>query len=431
MAIEQGNKFARAFDDFLYEDTKIEFSDDEYYEPRKSPVIVTQTMGQRIQDKEMGDDQSEASFTMRTEIVDEAEFKYLTHDAQVTRSTTFVTGKLNQGTRGVAQEYTVTDASIFFKGQIALNPTTGEQFYVVSRNTSTSPQEVTMEPAFFQTGFTGTSVPPSLTNGTSTAPSNGQSLIIISNANGEASGTRTIYDTQPIETYQYVQIIKDSAGETWSHEHSRQRGKDTLEDMMVRKKGEWLENYEDQLIFGDLNKQTVNNELIRTFQGIFGFISTNTFAASGLVGSGNDLSYNRLNQFSESMDKSSSNADKICLVGGNIMRKIQEIMNVQVQTNVQVGDKKFGLKGLAFETAFRPLIFINHPKMTDVYSNRVLAIDPKHITLVNQEGLGMQSREIPETAEHVNKEEWYGYMSTMLKHEESFGEITSITTSFS
>jgi hypothetical protein len=156
-------------------------------------------------------DQETTTVELVSEPVSQMEFEIQTQDPRLARETTLVTGSLATGTPGTPGVLTCNDASIFKEFDIIVNETTGEQMLVTAINTALTPDQITVYPGFQSTGFSGkTSFPASLTAGTASTKTNGDTIRIIGNAFPEGSSSGALYDSDATTAINYVQILEES-----------------------------------------------------------------------------------------------------------------------------------------------------------------------------------------------------------------------------
>lgn len=427
----QGTQFGYTPGNIEYKRTGINIG----YLPRTTPLLFMSG------DTQITGDMSEASQKLSLKIrpVNNAEFDWFEHDTQFTRSTTFTTGSLAAGTRGTAKAYTVVDASIFHEGHICLNTSTGEQFRVVSTDTTLSPDQVTMYPAFFQTaGTTVSAFPGALTDGTSSTNTSGDTLMIIGNAQKEGGSAVDIYNTDPTRRLQYTQIFRRSVGDTETNLNSENFNATTTP--AERKKqvlGDLMEDVEDQMLFGQLNKSTVDNSPVRTFLGVRSFISTNNVAVTALAGGGTDLTIFKLDNLGElayaGTNGRPSKQPKVALSGSNIIRKIQDVSRDTHTINLLPGAKTINIKAKIINTAFGDLHWVYHSKMnTAGLSDEILIIDRDQLEMGHLKNRNLKFRPNEQANdEDAQRGSWIAEWTFLPKNEKSHVRITGVTPVFS
>lgn len=352
-----------------YKRVDINTDKSEYYRPSKMATILLSGMGTIIGGKETNDMKKGKGMTLKSAVVDQMEFEITTHEPRLTLTTTFVTGNLTTGTYGTAKTFTVADASILRPGDTIRNRTTNEQLYVTAVNTSASPNEITAFPGFNQANFQSlTTFPWSLTNGTPAAKTNGDVISIVSTAASTGSTSGTIIDSRPNYALNYVQVFREEFGDTWEAQQTVRRGRMDLKDKEDRARSNLLIKMERGIIEGQLNKQNVTaasgeTQPVYTTQGIEGVATA--VAASALTGGGNDITRAKLSQIAALIQDGNRSGFISCFCSTTFVRKIEEIMKDQVETQVVAGDEKFGLKAVVYENTFLPIYFIAH----DLYNS--------------------------------------------------------------
>lgn len=433
MVVQTGTDFVYTPGDVEYKRTALTMNN--YYINRRTPLLFMAGKGKT---QIVGDlNKASQKIEIMSQVVENAEFDWFEHNPEFTRATTFATAgggaTLAAGTRGTAKAYPVTDASIFFANQVVLNTATNEQFLVVSTDTTTTPHEVTLQPAFFQTeNTTDTVFPGALTDGTSSANTAGDVLMIIGNSQPEGGTATDIYNTNPTRRLQYTQIFRKSIGETGTNAASKNYGKVAFKDRMEQNLGSLFEDVEDQLLFGKLNKSTLSNKPHRTFLGIREFIQTNVKAASALVGSGNDLSTARLDEIGELAYDRPSNKNKIALCGGEIMRKVNALARGDNDINVKPGDEDLGLRTRNVITPFGDLVFVFHPRMNnDGLKDEIIIVDRDNLKMGNLRNRELRFRDNEQANDaDERKGSWLAEWTFLPMHEATHARITGIVPTF-
>lgn len=364
-----------------YKRVEFDIAKDKYYKPSKTALLMVGGFGDVPGAKETND-QRKARISLESKEVEQMEFEIMTHDPRLSLETTLVTGTLTTGTYGSTNTLTVADASILRPGDIVKNMTTDEYLYITATNTGASPDEITVYPAFQQTGFTGlTSFPWSLSNATPQTKTNGDTIRIVATAVSTGSTSTNIIDSRPTASVNYIEIFREDYGLTFEEEQTVRNGRMTFQDKEERAKGNLLIKLERALIEGAINKQVdANNNTIYSTQGIEG--TATAVAASALVGGGNDITRPKLDQLASILQDANMGGRITCLCGSAFIRKIQEVMKDLVETKVVVGDEAFGLKATTYENNFLPIDFVRH----EIYdqtgkTDEALFFDPQHLQL--------------------------------------------------
>lgn len=369
-----------------YKRVEFDISKDGYYKPSKTALLIAGGFGD-VPGAKKTNDQKKARISLESKECEQMEFEILTHDPRLTLDTTLVTGTLPTGTYGSTNTLTVADASILRPGDIVKNMTTDEYLYVTATNTTPSPDQITVYPAFQQTGFTGlTSFPWSLSNAAPQAKTNGDTIRIVATAASTGSTSGTLIDSRPTASVNYIEIFREDFGLTWEEEQTARNGRMAIQDKEERAKGNLLIKLDRALIEGAINKQTdANGNIIYSTQGIEGTATAK--ASSAYVGGGADVTRAKLDEIAAEIQDANISGRITCLCGGTFIRKINEIMKDLVETRVMVGDDTFGLKALTYENTFLPIDFVRH----EIYdqtgkSDEALFFDPGHLTLKHLKG---------------------------------------------
>jgi len=364
-----------------YKRVEFELSKDKYYKPTKTALLMVGGFGDVPGAKETND-QRKARISLESKEVEQMEFEILTHDPRLTLETTLVTGTLTTGTYGSTNTLTVADASILRAGDIVKNMTTNEYLYVTATDVGASPDEITVYPAFQQTGFTGlTAFPWSLSNATPQTKTNGDVIRIVATAASTGSTSGSIIDSRPTASVNYIEIFREDYGLTWEEEQTKRNGRMAFEDKEERAKGNLLVKLERALVEGAINKQAdASGNIIYSTQGVEGTVTS--VAASALVGGGNDITRAKLDEIASLIQDANMGGRITCLCGSVFIRKIQEVMKDLVETNVVVGDETFGLKATTYENNFLPIDFVRH----EIYdqsgkTDEALFFDAQHLEL--------------------------------------------------
>ena len=374
-----------------------DLSRDKYYQPYKLSTLLLAGFGQ-IPGEKMGPTQKKVEVSLKSMVLDQLEFEIMTHDARLTQQTTLTTGSLSTGTYGTTNTLTVTDASIFRPYDVILNMTTSEHMLITAVDTSTSPDQITVYPAFEQTGFSGlTTFPWTLTNGTPQAKTNADVVRIVGNAFPERSRSGNLIDSDPTTAVNYMQIFREEFGLGFEQQLVKNNGRVSLEDVEERALGDLLVKLEKAIVEGSINKQTVTDnsesKTVRAMQGIKGTVSTYNQAASALVGGGNDLTVAKLDQIVAQIGPANLSGRIICLCSSTFVRKFRELMDNKVEVQVPVGSDEFGIKALVYRGQI-DIYLIEHEIFNATgNSDEALFLDLSHYELVNLRGgeLGLVS----------------------------------------
>jgi len=427
----QGQQFSYSPGQIEYKRTGINIG----YLPRTTPLLIMSG------DKEISGEVNEASqrLNLTSRVVNNVEFDWFEHDSQFVRFTTFVTGNLTAGVKGTPKVYTVADASIFHEGHICLNTSTNEQFRVISVDTTKAPDEVTMLPAFFQTaGTTVNAFPGALVDGASSLNTNGDTLMIISNAQKEGGSAVDIYNTDPTRRLQYCQIFRRGTGDTETSLNSENYNATTTPAERKRQVlGDLMEDIEDQMLFGKLNKEIVDGKPVRSFLGVREFVTTNNFTAASLVGGGADLDIFKWDEIGEIAyagdDGRPSKQNKVALTGGLILRKLQDISRDTQDINIQPNGTELNIKAKRVHTAFGDIDVILHPKMNRPGLNdEMLILDRDQLEQGHLRNRQLRFRPNEQANdEDAQRGSWLAEMTFLPKNEKCHVRIRDIVPTFS
>jgi hypothetical protein len=411
----------------------------EYYQPHRLSTILLSGFGQ-IPGEKMDPTQKKVTVGLESKVMDQLEFEIMTHDARLTQETTLTTGSLGTGSYGSTNTLTVTDASIFRPYDIITNMTTGEQLLITAVDTSASPDEITVYPAFEQTAFSGlTTFPWTLTNGTPQAKTNGDTVRIIGNAFPERSRDGNLIDSDPTTAVNYMQIFRETFGLGFEQQLVKKNGRAEMSDVEERALGDLLVKMEKAIVEGSINKQSVTDnsetKTVRSMQGIEGTISTYNQAASALEGGGNDITVAKLDELVDQLAPANKSGKIVGLCSGNFIRKFRELMDNKVEVQVPVGSDTFGLKALVYEGQI-PIYLVQH----EIYNStgktdEALFFDPGHYKLVNLRGgeLGLASEKkglaggTADNEEMSMKDAHFGIYSLEYKFEQAASIVTGLS----
>lgn len=370
-----------------YKRTTLDMTKNKYYDISRTSLLFVGGFGS-VPGAQMTADQEKATIRLESRIEDQTEIEIMTHDPRLTLSTTFVTGALPTGTYGTAGTYTVADASILRPYDLIKNMTTGEVLLVTAVDTSASPDEITAYPAFESSNFSGkTSFPASLTDGTPQAKNNGDVIQIIGTAFPEGSTQGNIIDSEPTVALNYMQVFREDYGVTYEEMNTSKNGLMAMADKEERAKADLLLKLERAMLDSKINKQSTTSGTIRSMQGMKGTVSTYNQAASALVGGGNDITVPKLDQIGEQIAGGINGNRAVGLVSGAFIRKLRELMDGKVETQVVVGSEDFGIKALRYESALLTFDFVHHTYF-DITGNdeEAFFFSPNNYELVNLKG---------------------------------------------
>ena len=373
--------------DLEYRRVDFDVNKNKYYNPSRTSLLFLGGFGQ-VPGAHNTADQDKATIRLESKVVDQTEFEIMTHNPRLTLDTTLVTGTLTTGTYGSTNTLTVADASIFRPYDLIKNMTTGEVLLITATNTSASPDEITVYPAFESSGFSGkTSFPPSLTDGTPQAKTNGDVVRIIGNAFPEGSTASEIIDSQPTVAVNYIEIFREDYGVTYEEAQATKNGRMAMEDKKERATADLLRKMERALIESKINKQSTAAGVVRSMQGIEGTISTYNQAASAMVGGGNDITIEKLDQLAMQVSPGINANRVVGLVGGTFIRKLNSIMRDNVENHVVIGSEDFGVRALRYESTPLTIDFVHH----DIFdesgnTGKALFFAPENYELVNYRG---------------------------------------------
>jgi len=437
--VTTGVRGSYAANEIEFARVSFDLSKDGYYKPYKLSTLLLSGFGQ-IPGEAMGPTQKKVEVSLQSKVLDQMEFEIMTHDARLTHETTLVTGTLTTGSYGSTNTLTVSDASIFRPYDIILNMTTGEQLLITAVDTSASPDEITVYPAFEQSNFSGlTTFPWTLTNGTPQTKTNGDTVRIIGNAFPERSRDGNIIDSDPTTAVNYMQIFRETFGLGFEQQLVKANGRTSMEDVEERALGDLLVKLEKAIVESSINKQTVTDngesKTVRSMQGIEGTISTYNQAASALQGGGNDITVAKLDQLVEQLSPANKSGKIIGLVSSTFIRKFRELMDNKVEVQVPVGSDEFGLKALVYQGQL-PIFLVEH----EIYNStgktdEALFFDPGHYKLVNlrggELGLASQKRGVPggtaDNQEMSMKDAHFGIYSIEYKFEAAASLVTGLS----
>lgn len=373
-----------------YKRVTFDLDDDEYYVKSRFKALILNQMG-NIPGAAKTDTQMTRPLTLESRKVNQLKFEILTHDANLTMQTTFVSGTLTTGTKGTVQTYTVADASILRPYDVIQNMNTGEFLWVASVNTSASPDEITAYPGFNQTGYSGlTAFPWSLSNAAATTKTNGDVIRIVGVAFPEGSSSSNLIDSRPTASVNYIQHFREDYGVTFEENEQEKHGKMDIKDKEKRALGNLIVKMERALVEGKINEETVTDpntstsKTILAMQGMKGIPSTYNQAATALNGGGSDITKSKLDQLCDQIAPGVRSGYAIGLCSGTFTRKLRELMENSVNIDVEVGAKEFGLKANRYHGPDLTIDFVRH----DIFdasgnSDELFLYDPTNFKLVN------------------------------------------------
>lgn len=436
-----GTTFAPGSEEYVR--VTFDLDDEDYYVKSRFKVLILNQLG-NIPQAQKTKTQMARPLTLESKKVNQLKFEILTHDANLTMQTTFVTGSLTTGSKGSTTTYTVADASILRPYDVIQNMNTGEFLWIKSVDTSTSPDQIVAYPGFKQTGYTGLSAFPwTLSNASPTTKTNGDVIRIVGVAYPEGSSSGNLLDTRPLAAVNYIQHFREDYGVTIEEEWQEKNGKMQLIDKEKRALGNIVVKMERALIEGVINEESVTDpntnttKTVLTMQGMKGFPSTYLQAASSLVGGGNDLTKGKLMQLCDQVAPGVHSGYAIGLCSGAFTRKLTEIMGDSVNVDVKVGASEFGLAATRFVGPDLTIDFVRH-EIFDATGNsdELFVYDPTNFKLVNfgngtlgkvsdKKGIGGGGTADNDTLTLRNG--WVGWYS--LKYKNELG--SSLTTGFS
>lgn len=411
---------------------------DDYYLLDRMRAIILSGMGE-VLGANKTQDQDTISIEIVSEPVDQMEFEITTHEPRLERETTLVTGTLPTGTAGTTNNLSCTDASIFQEFDMIVNETTGEQLLVTAINTSVTPNLITVYPGFQSTGFSGkTSFPATLTAGSPSTKTNGDTIRIIGNAFPEGSSAGAIYDTNATAAINYVQIFRKEFGLTYEQQNTNSRGRQMLEDKDDRAFTNIIEQMESAIISSKIHKQVINGAPHRTMLGMKQTVETNSTAASALVGGGNDITIAKLDQIGDTIAPYVRGKEVVCLCSGTFIRKLSQLKDGQVDIDVAVGSEDFGIKGYKYKGQ-KDITFVQHYEFNS-QADEAFFFDPSNFKLRNLTGgelgyvsdkKGLPGATLTSNDQMAFQDAHYGAYSIDYRNEKGGYLLTGLSHSFS
>jgi hypothetical protein len=410
----------------------------DYYLLDRMRAIILSGMGE-VLGATKTQDQETTTIELVSEPVSQMEFEIQTQEARLERETTLVTGTLPTGTPGSTNDLSCTDSSIFKQFDVIVNETTGEQMLVTAIDTASSPNEITVFPAFQSTGFAGkTSFPASLTPGTASAKTNGDVIRIVGNAFPEGSSSGAIYDTEATTAINYIQIFRKEFGLTFEQQQTEQRGRQQLEDKDDRAFTNLIEELESSIISSKIHKQTISGAPHRTMLGMKNTVTTNSTAASALVGGGNDITIPKLDQIGDTVAPHVRGKEVVCLCSGTFIRKLSLLKEGQVTIDTTVGTDDFGVKGYRYKGQ-KDMVFVQHYEFNS-QPDQAFFFDPANFKLRNLVGgelgyvsdkKGLPGAVLTNNSQMAFQDAHYGAYSIDYRNEKGGFLLTGLSHSFS
>jgi hypothetical protein len=257
----------------------------------------------------------------------------------------------------------------------------------------------------------------------------GEPIWILGGSSEEGATSRDSKNTLEVPYTHYCQIVRNSVYHTGTAMATRVHGSD-FEDQWEKKLIEHKKQLEYFILWGTPSRTAVNNQWLRTMEGINHRIQTNRFAVNGVLGEG------EFNAFCM-MGFQHGNSRKLLVASPNVVQAITNF--AQRRLEVDQGAKEYGLAINSITTPHGVVDIVSHRELKGAtYGGYALLLDPDYLVMrYLRAGSGdsdkykgdrycKRIRNIQANDEDSRKDEVFSELTFMLMQERTMAVMTDV-----
>lgn len=197
-------------------------------------------------------------------------------------------------------------------------------------------------------------------------------LWILGGSSEEGATSREAKNTLEVPYTHYCQILRNSIDHTGTAMATRVHGSD-FEDQFEKKLIEHKRQMEYFILWGTPSRTAVNNQWLRTMEGINHRIQTNRFAVNGILGEG------EFNAFCM-MGFQYGNSRKLLVASPTVVQAITNFAQARLETDQSA--KEYGLAISSLQTPHGVVDIVSHRELKGTtYGGYAYLIDPDYLIL--------------------------------------------------